>query len=967
MLDTSPEHGGKTSRVPPASAPQHCEDSLIMPNSLANRVAELASALSRAGFGGEIDDDGALLAAMSTDNSVYQITPDLVVAPRSADDLVLLLRVLDQPRFSGLAVTARGGGTGTNGQALNRGIIVDMRRFMNRLVALNAQDGWAEVEPGMVLDDLNAQIRHSGWFFAPETSTSTRCTIGGMVSTDASGKGSRIYGKTSDNILGLEIAQSQGLLNSLSSPPDWARPMLAQAELAARQGRQAFMDNTPRLNRRYTGYDIERACSGHDGFEWWRLFLGAEGTLGLLSRIRVKLRRIEKEKRLVVAGFGSFREALAAATPLLAADPTAVEVMDETVQALADDAGILDRLPPALRARAGQRIAYVFVEMNGNDAELLDARVSSCKEILRHLPGILADHLSCDLTEIRGLWAVRSAAVGLLGRVDGGARPVAFVEDTVVPPENLPAFLDDFLDVLTRNHLGFGIYGHVDVGCLHIRPVLNLDETTDRQRLVTVSDAVFDLTRKHGGIFWGEHGKGVRGAYLRDWIGPEAYRALQGVKAAFDPQNRFNPGKLVTNGGSIMGIGSTPFRRFNAPPGDALSNAFRCNGNAQCLSYAATTPMCPSFKATADLRQSPKGRADALRDWHRSRLSGCVSPQREAELLAALDTCLGCKACASSCPVQVDIPAMRSAFLADYFQRHSRSLGDRLVLWAERFSPATLRLAPVIAPFWPIAARIGEWMTASVDLPRRLARLPGDIWLDEDDLAGSLPTGTVILVQDWFTALFDAEAQRDVIVGLTALGYHPRLLRMRPAGKAAHAAGDLAGFRQMAERLADLLRRAEIRAPLVAFEPAFGMMLRQEYPKAGIDVPRVRMVQEFLLEELQTRQFPQASAKDRLLLMSHCTEATALPHSTDAWRQVFAAIGLEVDTPQAGCCGMAGLFGHQARHQDMSRKLFDMSWRSYLESDADIAATGFSCRCQGKRLSGRTPSHPLGLIARHLS
>ncbi|MEE2859650.1 MAG: FAD-binding and (Fe-S)-binding domain-containing protein [Pseudomonadota bacterium] len=929
-----------------------------------DQIAELARALPAAGFSGPVEVDSALRAAMSTDNSVYQITPDLVVAPRSAQDLVLLLRVLDDPHFAGLALTARGGGTGTNGQSLNSGIIVDMRRFMNRLLALDADDGWADVEPGMVLDDLNAQIRRSGWFFAPETSTSTRCTIGGMVSTDASGKGSRIYGKTSDNILGLAIAQPQGLLDSLGPVPEWARPMLAAAGSAAREGRQAFIDSTPRLNRRFTGYDLDRACPEGGDFEWWRLFLGAEGTLGLIGRIRVKLRRIEKEKRLVVAAFASFREALAAATPLLAADPTAVEVMDETVQALAEGAGILHRLPAVVRGGDGQRIAYVFVEMNGDDGALLDARVAHCRQILSGLPGMIADHLSSDLAEIRMLWAVRSAGVGLLGKVEGAARPVAFVEDTVVPPENLPAFLDDFLAVLSRNGLGFGIYGHVDVGCLHIRPALNLDDPADRDRLVAVSDAVFDLTRRHGGIFWGEHGKGVRGAYLRDWIGEDAYRALQGVKAAFDPQGRFNPGKLVTNDRPVMGIGSTPFRPFNAPDGDALSNAFRCNGNAQCLSYAAATPMCPSFKATADLRQSPKGRADALRAWHQARAAG--GDPDEADLMAALDTCLGCKACASTCPVQVDIPAMRSAFLADHFARHRRPLADRLVLWAERFSPTVQRLAPVLAPLWPVAARLGAWATGTVDLPRRLARVPRGLWLEEGDLATPLPPGTVILVQDWFTALFDADVQRDVVAGLTALGYRPRLLRMRPAGKAAHTAGDLVAFRQMAERLAGLLRRAAARAPLLAFEPAFGMMLRQEYPKSGIALPKVRMVQEFLAEELAKRPLPKAGSAAPVTVLSHCTEATASSQSADQWRHLFEAIGATVHTPSTGCCGMAGLFGHQERHQPMSRKLFDLSWRQHMPENSDVAATGFSCRCQAARLAGHRLRHPLGLIADQL-
>lgn len=916
------------------------------------------------GFTGDCDADTASRAAMSTDNSIYQIMPDVVVSPRDAQDVVAMMKVLELPEFAGLAVTARGGGTGTNGQSLNRGVIVDLRRHMNRLIRLDEVEGWADVEPGMVLDDLNEQIKHSGWFFAPETSTSSRCTIGGMVSTDASGKGSRVYGKTSDNVVGLQLASRHGVLDSTLDPPAWALDMLARAELAARKGREAFVAATPRLNRRFTGYDLERACPESGGFEWWRLFLGAEGTLGLLCGIRVKLRRIEREKHLIVAGFSDFRAAVAAATPLLTADPTAIEVMDETVQALAENAGLLRRLPPALRQAEGARVAYVFIELNGDDPALLQQKAGHCMDILEDLQGCGAIYASSTPAEIRELWAIRSAGVGLLGKIKGKARPVAFVEDAVVPPEHLPAFLDEFLNVMSKHGLGFGIYGHVDVGCLHIRPALNIDSVEDRSKLVAVSDAVFELTRRYGGIFWGEHGKGVRGAYLRQFIGPEAYAALQDVKKAFDPQDRFNPGKLVSNGAEIFQIGTTPFRAFNAAEDDPLSNAFRCNGNAQCLSYASTTPMCPSFKASADVRQSPKGRADALRAWHQARRGGAADlSQQEADLMGALDTCLGCKACTTSCPVQVDIPTMRSAFLSDYYARHVRPFSQHLLLWTERFSPALRAVAGLVSPVWPLTASLGEKLMACEDLPRNLAHVPQKWWLTKAELKRPLAANTVIIVQDWFTALFDENVQRGVVAGFQALGYEPRLLPMLPAGKTALSSGDLAGFRRLARRLAKQLSRVEqTGAPLIAFEPAFALMLRQDYVGEGLRLPPVLLPQEFLANELQHRRFPQAMNAGTARLLSHCTESTGVPDAGALWERVFAAIGIDVKAQRTGCCGMAGLFGHQKRHQAMSRKLFDMSWRKHAEVEGSLVATGYSCRCQAERLSGRRIDHPLALV-----
>ncbi len=931
-------------------------------------MRRLAAALRQAGFRGEVETDSALREAMSTDNSVYQLHPDLIAAPMDGADMHCLVRVMERPAFRRIPLTARGGGTGTNGQSLNTGVVVDTRRHMHRLLGFDPRTGWADVEPGLVLDDLNAQIGASGWFFAPETSTSTRCTIGGMVGTDASGKGSRVYGKTSDNLLGLEIARPEGLLWSGAEAPDWARPMLATAEKAARVGRDAFCRATPALNRRFTGYDLDRACPASGGFQWWRLFPGAEGSLGLITRIRVKLRRLETEKRLILAGFDGFRAALSAAGPLTAGGPTAVEVMDARTQGLAAEAGLLGDLPQALRAPG---VAPVFIEVNGDDAARVDARIGEIRTILAGLPGIVAMHVATDRDEIRRLWAVRSAGVGLLGKMQGAARPVAFVEDTVVPPERLAEFLDEFLATLDRYGLIYGIYGHADVGCLHVRPALNIDRHTDREILQRVSDDVFALTRKFGGIFWGEHGKGVRGAYLREWIGDEAYGALQAVKAAFDPQNRYNPGKLVAPPDRMLGIATTPFRAFNAPPDDPLDKAFRCNGNAQCLSYAASTPMCPSFKASADLRHSPKGRADALRAWHGARHGEDAKAlaRREADLRAVLDTCLGCKACASACPVQVDIPEMRAQFLADYHKRHKRSLADRLVLLGERASPAVMRLSPYLAWGWPLARRLGQMLTGTVDLPTRIARpLPRHCYVSKRELDGPLQKDLVLVAQDWFTALFDDAAQRQVLAGLSALGYRPRLLSMLPAGKAAHGAGDLEGFARMARRLSRHLSRAVATgAPIIALDPAFGMMLRQEYPRAGIELPEILMPQEFLGSEIDRgRSFPRAGASTARLL-GHCTENTAQPRNMADWRRVFAAIDVTLETPATGCCGMAGLFGHQKRHQVMSRDLFTRSWEARLPDDIPVAATGFSCRSQAERLNGRVPLHPLGLVAQVLN
>ena len=932
-------------------------------------LQRLPALLADAGFRGDVAADAALLAAMSTDNSIYTMMPDIVVAPRDGEDVRRLMRVLEAEDLCRVPVTARGGGTGTNGQSLNAGIIVDFQKYMNRLLNVNVEEQWVEVEPGIVLDELNAQLAATGLFFAPTTSTASRCTIGGMVSTDASGKGSRRYGKTSDNVLGMEIVLDGGrTLDSAAPTPDWATTMLFEIEDASKSGRDALLNQVPVLSRRFTGYDLERAKSPERDLEWWRLPIGAEGTLGLVTRVRLRLLRKPKFKRLVVIGFETFAAALDAGSALLAHDPLAIEVMDEWVQGLADKAGILQALPPGLCARDGQAIAYNFVEFVGDDEADLMRRVEKLRKSALTLAGAIASHVAVDDVEMAGLWQVRAASVGLLGKVSGTRRPIAFVEDCVVPVENLAAFVKDFTALLSGHGLNYGMYGHVDVGCLHIRPALDIDREEDRVIMKTISDRVFELTRRHGGIFWGEHGKGVRGAYLAQFVGAVAYDAFRRVKRAFDPRHRFNPGKLVGDPGSLMGIGTTPFRSVNTDESDPLSLAFKCNGNAQCLSYQRSSVMCPSFKATRDLRHSPKGRADALRHWHQAYRQGHVSDDLEDDVLSALDGCLGCKACATSCPVQVDIPEMKSHFLDHLYQKRRRSLADMLALLLEEFSPVLIRHRT-----W--AAVLARAINPLVDRLLGLRDLP--LLAIDDAGKGRYQTlsaeaiarrqwheDTIFVWQDPFTALFETKAALALADGLRGFGYRPVFVAMRPGGKAAHVLGDRPRFFRQARKLRSAIDMvAACGRPMVGVDPAFIMMIRQEYPKAGLTGQPVVLVQEFLNEEIaRGRALPKlATARLPRKLFLHCSESAG--SGAAAWKKVFAALGAPVEIAATGCCGMAGLFGHQERHQALSRRTFDLSWAGQLQGEQEAMVSGFSCRCQTKRFSPIRGEHPMRWMA----
>lgn len=933
---------------------------------------QLGSRLRAAGFAGEILDDAGSRAAVSTDNSIYQIVPAMVLAPMDEADVCRALAVLAEAAFADIELTVRGGGTGTDGQALGRGIILDMRRHMTRILEINIAEGWVDVEPGIVLDALNEQLRPSGLFFAPTASTANRCTIGGMISTDASGKGSRIYGKTSDNVRGLRLALEGGrILDSATIAPDWAAGLLDEVGRACDAGLAPLLASVPTLSRRFTGYDLERARPEAGGLDWWRLVLGAEGTLGVVTRVRLQLRQRPTYNVLVVLAFDNFASALDAAQYLLVCNPLAIETMDELVQTLAENAGLLAGLPASLRGNGGPAPVYNFVEFAGIDRTQVEAQVVQLTRLLDELQGLVGHHIARQPAEIAQLWSVREASVGLLGHSGNNRRPIAFVEDCVVPPENLAPFVAEFVTILRHHDLVYGIFGHVDVGCLHVRPALDIDQPGDRVTLKAVSDAVYAAVKRHGGIFWGEHGKGIRGQYLADFVGAEAYDAFQRIKLAFDPGERFNPGKLVTAAKALHTVDGTSMRRFNSAKDDPFSKAYECNGNAACLNYARTTPMCPSYKATDDLRHSPKGRAEILRAW---REAEGTDEQRhiEASAFEVLDGCLGCNACTNRCPTHVDIPEMKSRFLSAYFKRHRRPLGDRLAIAMETWAGALAAVRPLlrlakVSGAMDLAGRIA----GLVDLPspsRGGVEGLGIVVADADNLAAfSTHARTVWILQDPFTSVFDVEAVGAVCHGLQRLGYHPVLLPLRPAGKAAHVLGDRLTFERQAAALARMLASASATGrPIVGVDPAQTLIIRQEYPRTGLrGLPPVLLVQEFLLQRLQAGdEWPQLSSDGGARLFLHCTEASVNPTAGNQWQQVMDALGLDVTLASAGCCGMAGIYGHQSRHQQTSKKLFALSWIGQINSKEAVYASGFSCRCQTKRLTRRTARHPMDLIHR---
>jgi Fe-S oxidoreductase len=555
----------------------------------------------------------------------------------------------------------------------------------------------------------------------------------------------------------------------------------------------------------------------------------------------------------------------------------------------------------------------------------------------------------------------------------------AFVEDAAVPPENLAAFVAKFRDILDTEGLAYGMFGHADVGCVHVRPALDMRLPEDRARIRRISDQVAKLAQDHGGVIWGEHGKGFRGAYVPMVFGPRLYRALCRIKRAFDPDNLLNPGKIATPDPetALTALDAVPFRgsrdaAISPAQLEDFAAAVKCNGNGQCHNRQPDDAMCPSYKATGDKRQSPKGRAALLREWLRLSAGGAGALGGDAQLAElegqvhdSLSTCLSCKACATQCPVKVDIPAMRSHFLDTYYRRHARPLRHHLLAAMEPVAPL-MRRFPALSN---VALRLAAPLFHAVGLVGLPPVRPARIGHDASPSNGRLE---VAIVEDSFLATYDGEVIDACQSLLERLGYRVRRIHPLSNGKALHVMGMRDAFARLAQhrarRLAALTRPGQ---HLVSIEPVVSAMERDEYRALVSGYGEIRSIEAFLAAEIAAGSIvPQLGQGTSLplYLMRHCTERGANPQSAAHWGQVFAAFGIDLQDQPAGCCGMAGAFGHERPNQDISRRLFDLSWREPLERLGDRALlTGFSCRCQAERFGSSRPLHPLQYLAERLS
>jgi len=964
----------------------------------------LAAKLAR-DLAGEVLFDRFSRGRYSTDASIYQIEPVGVVIPRSDRDVAV---ALDHARQAKVSVLARGGGTSQAGQTVGRSLVIDYSKHLNRVLEVDAAARTCIVEPGIALDELNRQLRPTGLWFPVDVSTSSRATIGGMAANNSCGTRSLRYGIMRDNLIGIDARLADGsevsfseLVGSAQAPNgssgapraggDLVRDLLALGRANASHIDRAF----PEVSRRVGGYLIDALAPSNQPHNTSTILCGSEGTLALSRRITLKLSPVPKNKALGICHFATFRKAMEAPQHIVKLGPVAVEVVDRTLIELARDIAMFR--PVMEKHVRGKPDALLLVEFAEEDQAENLRRLERLDELMSDLghPGAVVKVVNA--AEQAAVWSVRAAGLNIMMSMKSEGKPVSFIEDCAVPLEHLADYTERLTSVFERHGTRGTWYAHASVGCLHVRPVLNLKLEHDVKTMRAIAEEAFALVREYRGSHSGEHGDGlVRSEFHEAMYGRETVALFEQVKDRFDPEGVLNPGKIVRPSSmsdrTLMRF-KPEYRVVDIKPaldwseypgaGGGFQGAVEmCNNNGECRKLVGAV-MCPSFRATRDEKDVTRGRANSLR----LAISGQLGPDAlgSDEMLETMKLCVSCKGCRRECPTGVDMARMKIEVLAAAKARRGLSLRDRAIAFLPRYAAYAARIAPVmnLRDAIPGAARLTEYIAGLA------ARRPLPRWQGRPFSAGPKSWGNgsleVALFADTFNTYFGATGLDDAAEVLAGVGYRvdvpvarenaegrrhygSMLMRghARPlcCGRTFLAAGLIDEAKSEARRtlavLAPLARRG---VPIIGLEPSCLFTLRDEMLAMGLgDDAKIVAENAFLLEEFLARETeagrvraPIGRLSGKALLHGHCHQKSF--GAMGAIEKTLKLIdGLEVSTVESSCCGMAGAFGYAAETYDVSMRMAELSLLPAVRSaqaGTYIVADGFSCRHQIADGAGR--------------
>ena len=941
-------------------------------------MRELEQDLKRA-TAGEVRFDPYSREMYATDGSIYRIEPLGVVLPRDADDVSATIETAAR---HGAPVLPRGGGTGLAGQTVNRAVVIDFSKYMHDVLEVNAEERWVKTQPGISIGELNRQLAATGLHFTPDPSTANRANIGGAIGNNSCGAHSIVYGKTVDHVLDLDVTLSDGTqthfgrvesagLESNMSGSGLEAAIYRGVRRIAEEARDEVGRRFPKIMRRVGGYNLDLVLDTED-YNLARLVVGSEGTLAAVTGARLNLVPIPTNRGLAVLHFSSIDEAMEATVATLEEHPDAVEHIGSMIIRQARQSLGFSRNIGFLQ---GEPSDILVVEFSGEStAETSDKLDKLGERMRRNGLGFAITNL-LDAAGQRKVWNMREAGLGLLMNMPGDAKPLPFVEDTAVSPEKLPEYVRRFDEIVRRHDTEAGYYGHASVGCLHIRPVVNLKKRDDIAKMHAIASEVSDLVLEFGGAMSAEHGDGIaRSEWNEKMFGPELYKAFREVKAAFDPKGIMNPGKIVDAPPMTQNLRygetyrTTPVEtRFDWSADNGFAGAVeRCNGVGACRKVNSGA-MCPSYMATREEEHSTRGRANALR----AALSGAL-PHGQFDsdrMFDVLDLCLECKSCKSECPSNVDMAKIKYEFLNTYYKSHRRPIRSRMVGDIHRLNAILRPLAPVAnALSGSAAARWFGDVVMGMDRRRRfpaLSRRSFDSWFRSRTPQSTGSRGVAVLFHDTFTNFNHPQAGVAATRLLESLGFEVKIADRKCCGRPMISKGMIDKAASNARHNIDVLHPlVESGARIVGWEASCLLTLKDEYPDLFPDDPRARAVAdaavmiETLLAETAGDGAQQIEWSDRVASVAaqvHCHQR-ALVGTGDAEAALNLPPGYSAEIIDAGCCGMAGSFGFEKEHYDVSMQVGEDRLFPFVRAAPDnveVAVTGVSCHQQIADGTGR--------------
>jgi len=931
---------------------------------------------------GEVRLDPHGRGLYATDASIYQVFPLGVVVPRDAIDVQAVLTLC---REAGIPVLPRGGGTSQCGQTVGEAVVLDTTKHLRRILSVDVPGRMARVQPGLVLDELNRALRPYRLFFPVDPSTASRATLGGMAANNSSGARSIRYGNMVHNVRSIEAILADGTQARFGSAQELEAPAVdgLRRRLQALVLREAdeIRARFPKVLRRVGGYNLDHLLAPAPNLA--SILVGSEGTLAFFTELELPLQPLPPATALGICHFPRFRDAMQVTQELVKLEPVAVELVDRTI--LEGSRRMPEFAPVMKRYVQGEPDALLLVEFAGEESAALVPRLEALEDRLATLgfPGSVVRVL--DAPGQAAVWNVRSAGLNIVSNLKGNAKPVSIIEDCAVPLEHLADYTERLTRVFERHGTRGTWYAHASVGCLHVRPVLDMKSEADVVKLRAIAEEAFAMVREYGGSHSGEHGDGlVRSEFHAEMFGERLVHAFEEVKDAFDPRGLFNPGKIV------RAPRMDDRRLFRYSPGYAalpLSTALdwsewggltgaveMCNNNGACRKSEPGV-MCPSFLVTQDEQHGVRGRANALR----LALTGQLGPDALVSdaMAETMSLCVGCKGCRRECPTGVDMARMKIEFLWNRQRRHGLRLKDRMVSSLPRLAPWLWRFRGLLAlrDRMPFLARWTEQLTG-LSAGRRLPAFHPEPFRAPPDAALPATDGPeVALLLDTFTTWFEPENARAAHRVLDRAGYRVSFpvsaSDERPlcCGRTFLAVGLVEEARAEARRLLDAVRPfVERGVPLVGLEPSCLLTLRDELPAMlpGAETARTAQAaltfEEFLGRERAAGRLRlpfHALPQTRAVLHGHCHQkAFGLVGAVTAALQMVP--GLEVETLGGSCCGMAGTFGYEAAHHDLSMQMAERTLLPAVRRASPetlLVADGFSCQHQILGGTGRTAMH----------